>query len=52
MDRLKKTLPLLNKKHYSGSIKYGHARGSEAVTLTESVRAYYEILKNVTTDNS
>ena len=49
---LKKTLPLLNKKHYSGSIKYGHARGSEAVTLTESVRAYYEILKNVTTDNS
>jgi len=49
---LKKTLPLLNKKHYSGTIKYGHARGSEAVTLTESVRAYHEILKNMTTDDS
>ncbi|MCB1984330.1 MAG: membrane-bound lytic murein transglycosylase MltF [Burkholderiales bacterium] len=49
---LKKTLPLLNKKHYSGSIKYGHARGDEAVTLTNSVRAYYEILKNVTAHGS
>lgn len=49
---LKKTLPLLNKKHYASAIKYGHARGDEAVTLTNSVRAYYEILKNVTTEDS
>lgn len=45
---LKKTLPLLNKTHYSDAIQYGAARGAEAVTLTESVRAYYEILKNIT----
>jgi len=49
---LKKTLPLLNKAHYSNSIKYGVARGAEAVTLTESVRAYYEILKNITAEDS
>ncbi len=42
---LKKTLPLLSKKQYFDTIKYGKTRGSEAVTLTESVRAYYEILK-------
>ncbi|MCB1948560.1 MAG: membrane-bound lytic murein transglycosylase MltF [Burkholderiales bacterium] len=45
---LKKMLPLLNKQHYAEEIKYGHARGDEAVTLTNSVRAYYEILKRVT----
>ncbi|HNP25124.1 MAG TPA: membrane-bound lytic murein transglycosylase MltF, partial [Nitrosomonas sp.] len=49
---LKKTLPLLNKEHYSNAIKYGHARGDEAVTLTNSVRAYYEILKNVAAEAS
>lgn len=49
---LKKTLPLLSKTHFSSTIKYGSARGAEAVTLTESVRAYYEILKNSTTERS
>ncbi len=49
---LKKTLPLLSKTHFSSSIKYGSARGAEAVTLTESVRAYYEVLKNVTAEGS
>ncbi|MBX3629238.1 MAG: membrane-bound lytic murein transglycosylase MltF [Nitrosomonas sp.] len=49
---LKKTLPLLSKAHFSSSIKYGSARGAEAVTLTESVRAYYEILKNAAAEGS
>ena len=49
---LKKTLPLLNQKHYSDIVKYGHARGDEAVILTNSVRAYYEILKNTTAESS
>jgi len=45
---LKKTLPLLNRQHYTSEVKYGQARGDEAVILTDSVRAYHEILKNVT----
>jgi len=42
---LKKTLPLLSKQKYFDTLKYGKTRGGEAVTLTESVRAYYNILK-------
>ena len=42
---LKKTLPLLSKQKYFSTLKYGKTRGGEAVTLTESVRAYYNILK-------
>lgn len=42
---LKKMLPLLSKKQYFETTKYGKTRGYEAVILTESVRAYYEILK-------
>lgn len=49
---LKKTLPLLNKKHYSSTLKYGQARGSEAVVLTESVRAYYDVLKRIAAEDS
>ena len=43
---LKKMLPLLNRQHYTSTIKYGQARGDEAVALTNAVRAYYEILKS------
>ncbi|MDH5479159.1 MAG: membrane-bound lytic murein transglycosylase MltF [Nitrosomonas sp.] len=42
---LKKTLPLLSKPQYFETLTYGRTRGSEAVTLTESVRAYYKILR-------
>ena len=42
---LKKTLPLLSKREYFDTIKHGKTRGGEAVTLTKSVRAYYDILK-------
>ncbi|MBL79581.1 MAG: membrane-bound lytic murein transglycosylase MltF [Nitrosomonadaceae bacterium] len=41
---LKKSLPLLSKKKHFRRLKYGYARGGEAVYLTESVRAYYDIL--------
>ncbi len=44
---LKKMLPLLSRKHYTDTLKYGRARGDEAVVLTNAVRAYYEILKNI-----
>jgi membrane-bound lytic murein transglycosylase F len=41
---LKRSLPLLsNRKHFE-KLKHGYARGGEAVFLTESVRAYYDIL--------
>jgi len=41
---LKKSLPLLSDSKYYEKLKYGYARGGEAVNLTESVRAYYAIL--------
>jgi membrane-bound lytic murein transglycosylase F len=41
---LKRSLPLLsNRKHFE-KLRHGYARGGEAVFLTESVRAYYDIL--------
>ena len=42
---LKKSLPLLSHRRHFENLKYGYARGGEAVYLTESVRAYYDILK-------
>ena len=41
---LKKSLPLLSDSTHFENLKYGYARGGEAVYLTESVRAYYDIL--------
>jgi len=41
---LKRSLPLLSDSKYFEKLKYGYARGGEAVFLTESVRAYYDIL--------
>tara|TARA_R110002073_G_scaffold154785_4_gene309954 strand:- start:264 stop:1655 length:1392 start_codon:yes stop_codon:yes gene_type:complete len=41
---LKNTLPLLSKREYFNTLKYGRTRGGQAVILTESVRAYYEIM--------
>ena len=44
---LKKVLPLLAyKKHYK-SLKYGYARGSEAIKYVESIYNYRKILQNV-----
>ncbi|HZP94161.1 MAG TPA: membrane-bound lytic murein transglycosylase MltF [Burkholderiales bacterium] len=42
---LRKTLPLLTRSDYYGTVKRGFARGAEAVILTENVRNYYDILQ-------
>ena len=42
---VRKTLPLLARSEYYTTLKYGFARGGEAVVLTENVRNYYDILK-------
>jgi membrane-bound lytic murein transglycosylase F len=42
---LKRSLPLLSHRRHFENLKFGYARGGEAVYLTESVRAYYDILK-------
>jgi len=41
---IKRSLPLLSDSRHFEKLKYGYARGGEAVVLTESVRAYYDIL--------
>ncbi len=42
---VRKVLPLLARSEYHKKLKYGFARGGEAVVLTENVRNYYDILK-------
>ena len=42
---LKKVLPLLARSDYYTTLKYGFARGGEAVILTENVRNFYDILQ-------
>jgi membrane-bound lytic murein transglycosylase F len=42
---VRKVLPLLSRSEYYNSLKYGFARGGEAVILTENVRNYYDILQ-------
>jgi membrane-bound lytic murein transglycosylase F len=41
---VKSVLPLLAQSPHYGNLKYGFARGHEAVTLTENIRNYYAIL--------
>jgi membrane-bound lytic murein transglycosylase F len=41
---LKRSLPLLSDRKHFEKLRRGYARGGEAVFLTESVRAYYDIL--------
>ena len=41
---VRKVLPLLSRSEYYNTLKYGFARGGEAVILTENVRNYYDIL--------
>ncbi|MAT92216.1 MAG: membrane-bound lytic murein transglycosylase MltF [Halioglobus sp.] len=38
-------LPLLQKSAYYKSLRYGYARGSEAVTYVQNIRHYYSILQ-------
>ena len=44
---VKQTLPLLARGGYKGITKYGYARGGEAVILVESIRNYYDILRQL-----
>jgi membrane-bound lytic murein transglycosylase F len=41
---IKDVLPLLSKPAFAARLKYGAARGGEAVITAENVRNYYEIL--------
>jgi membrane-bound lytic murein transglycosylase F len=43
-SNVKKVLPLLARSDYYTTVRYGFARGGEAVILTENVRNYYDIL--------
>ncbi len=41
---VKKWMPSLSNPGYFNSLKYGYARGGEAVIFVENIRAYYDIL--------
>ena len=41
---IKKVLPLLAQPKYRKHLKYGNARGGQAVVFAENVRTYYDIL--------
>lgn len=43
---LKQVLPLLSKKKYYKTLKYGYARGEEPVKYVESIYDYRDILEN------
>jgi len=41
---IKRVLPLLSRHAYYAHLKYGYARGGEAVIFVENIRTYYDIL--------
>ena len=47
---LKQVLPLLSKKKYYKTLKYGYARGEEPVKYVESIYDYRDILENSSED--
>ena len=47
---VKKWLPSLNNPAYFQNLKYGYARGGEAVIFVENIRAYYDMLSRLTSD--
>ena len=42
---LKEVLPLLKKREYYKTVKYGYARGTEPVRYVERIRNYTDILE-------
>jgi membrane-bound lytic murein transglycosylase F len=44
---IKKWMPLLNHPEYYKTLKYGYARGGEAVILVEKIRSYFGMLKRL-----
>jgi len=49
---VKQTLPLLSRGGYKDVMRYGYARGGEAVIFVESIRNYYDILAKLEPDYS
>jgi membrane-bound lytic murein transglycosylase F len=49
---VKKWMPLLNRPGYYEALKHGYARGGEAVILVESIRSYYDMLKQLEPDQT
>ncbi|BBI98675.1 membrane-bound lytic murein transglycosylase F [Ferrigenium kumadai] len=47
---VKKWMPLLNQPGYYETLKYGYARGGEAVILVESIRSYHDMLERLAPD--
>jgi membrane-bound lytic murein transglycosylase F len=47
---LKKTLPLLAQKKYYKTLKYGYARGTEALKYVEAIYDYIDILQKIDND--
>jgi len=44
---VKKWMPLLNQPGYYQTLKYGYARGGEAVILVENIRSYHGMLRRL-----
>jgi membrane-bound lytic murein transglycosylase F len=49
---LKQVLPLLSKKRYYKTLKYGYARGEEPVKYVESIYEYRNILDSIDFNNT
>ena len=41
---VKEALPYLSRGSYAKAMKYGYARGAEALVFAENIRNYYDIL--------
>jgi membrane-bound lytic murein transglycosylase F len=41
---VKEALPYLSRGTYAAAMKYGYARGGEALHFAENIRSYYDIL--------
>jgi membrane-bound lytic murein transglycosylase F len=44
---VKEALPYLSRGTYARSMKYGYARGAEALLFAENIRSYYDILQRL-----
>ena len=44
---VKEALPYLSRGTYAKAMKYGYARGAEALTFAENIRNYYDILQRL-----
>jgi len=49
---VKKWLPSLSKPQHFQNLKYGYARGGEAVIFVENIRAYYDMLTRLTSETT